>query len=91
MLTYAETACRSTNVPVVSASQSQCQQDTTHPLSSVSSYRIGPIDPAQLIAARPPVRWGGVLAPGSRPSAILCPHASNIQGGLRMGLYLRCP
>src|SRR5712692_1310345 len=74
MLTYAETACRSSDLPVVSASQSQCQQDTTHPLSSVSSYRIGPIDPAQLIAMHAHLSDGeecSLLVPVHLPSSVL--------------------
>ncbi len=45
MLNYAETARSSTIVPLVS--QSQCQQNTTCPISL--SYAIGPIDAAQIV------------------------------------------
>jgi hypothetical protein len=49
MLNYAETARISTIVPGMPSSQSQCQQGSTDYVSSVSSYRIGPIDPSQLV------------------------------------------
>jgi hypothetical protein len=50
MLNYAETASSSSIVPLASLSQSQYQQDTAQYVSSVSSYAIGPISPAQLVA-----------------------------------------
>ncbi len=45
MLNYAETTRSSTIVPLVP--QSQCQQNTTRPISL--SYAIGPIDAAQIV------------------------------------------
>ncbi len=47
MLNYAETTRSSTIVPLAVVSQSQCQQNTTRPISL--SYAIGPIDAVQIV------------------------------------------
>ena len=74
MLNYAETARSSTIVPLAVVSQSQCQQDTAHHISSVLSYAIGPIDPAQLITMHAHLSTGEVctlLTPTQLPLPIL--------------------
>lgn len=58
MLNLAETVRISTIVPVAPIPQSPCQQNTTHYVSSVSSYAIGPIDPVQLITTHAPLSTG---------------------------------
>ncbi len=74
MLNYAETARMSTIVPVMSLPQSQCQQDAACSASSVPSYAIGPIDPAQLITMHAHCSSGEhcpLLVPKSLPLWIL--------------------
>ncbi len=73
MVNYAETASLSTNVPVMSLPQNQCQQDTASSASSVPSYSIGPIDPSHLVAIHAPCSNGEecpLLIPKSLPSWI---------------------
>jgi hypothetical protein len=74
MLNYAETASSSTIVPLALVLQSQCQQDTAHHISSVFSYAIGPIDPAQLISLHAHLSTGEecpLLTPARLPLWIL--------------------
>jgi hypothetical protein len=72
MLHYAETARSSTIVPLVP--QSQCPQGTTHYVSAVSSYVIGPIDPAYLLTMQAHLSTGEeytLLIPAQVPRSIL--------------------
>src|SRR5260370_32861238 len=72
MLHYAETARSSTIVPLVP--QSQCPQGTTHYVSAVSSYVIGPIDPAYLLTMQAHLPTGEeytLLIPAQVPRSVL--------------------
>ena len=72
MLHYAETARSSTIVPFVP--QSQCPQGMTHHVSAVSSYVIGPIDPAYLLTMQVHLSNGEeytLLIPAQVPRSIL--------------------
>jgi len=72
MLHYAETARSSTIVPLVP--QSQCPQGTTHYVSAVSSYAIGPIDPAYLLTMQAHLSTGEEYTlpiPAQMPRSIL--------------------
>lgn len=74
MLHSVETARRSTIVPLAFVAQSLCQQDTAHPLSSVFSYAIGPIDPAHLLTMHVHLSTGeqcALLTPRQLPLSIL--------------------